>query len=174
MPNTKEPKPPATLEIHPNSEAEPAIVFARFDEGQPYLPPKRAYDGDAGLDLYVSRYVVIYPRTSARLPHNLVLALPPRYYAQIVPRSSALMDNGLIVITGTIDPGYRGEVQTLVYNTRATAVTINEGTRVSQLLLHRSYAFPLVETPRADLLKDFPSPRGERGFGSSNRPGTKG
>lgn len=170
---TKDQKPTALIEAHPSSEAEPAIVFARFDEGQPYLPPKRAYDGDAGLDLYVSRYIMVYPHTFARLPHNLVLALPPRYLGQIVPRSSALPE-GLIVVTGTIDPGYRGEVQTMVYNIRGTTVVVNEGVSVSQLLLHRSHVFPLVETPRADLLKEFPSPRGERGWGSSNPKKPKG
>lgn len=151
-----------------DQNAVPCVAVARFDDNGTYTPPTRSYAGDAGLDLYVSRFVPVAPHQIARIPHNLILAMPPGYYGQIVPRSSTLFKLRLIVIPGVIDRDFRGEVQTVVYNAGSTAVMVNEGVRISQLLIHRLHEFPLRELPKEDLLLDFPSVRGEAGFGSSD------
>jgi dUTP pyrophosphatase len=150
------------------------VAVARFDDGQKYVVPTRGYEGDAGLDLYVSRYVPVSPRTRARIPHNLTIALPPGFYGLVVPRSSTLFELGLIVIPGVIDRDFRGEVQTMVYNPNMTTVTVNEGVRISQLLIHKLHQFAPREMAREVLLREYPSVRGEKGFGSTNPTRRKG
>lgn len=145
----------------------PLLLCSPFNKEEPYTAPKRQYPDDAGFDLSVSRYVVVGPKATVRLPHNLVLAPPPRYYCTIVPRSSTMTRLGLIVLPGLVDPGYRGEVQTVVYNPRTSSIIVNAGERVSQLLLQRQHQVDVQDTTHEELLAERPGSRGVAGFGST-------
>jgi dUTP pyrophosphatase len=65
---------------------------------------------------------------------------------------------------GTIDAGYRGEVQVLLVNLGDEPVTLHRGDRVAQLLLQRVGHATVVEVTELD-----GSVRGVGGFGSSGR-----
>lgn len=138
------------------------IQVQRISTATPFSLPSLAHSSDVGFDLTVTRYVVIYPRTTVRLPHNFRIAFPQGYYGMILPRSSALSKKGLIVITGLIDPAYRGEVQTVVYNPADRSTVLYESERVSQLIVMRRAAFEVQESPALP-----EGDRGEEGFGSS-------
>ena|SRR5688500_17636051 len=150
------------------AQAVPMLMCSPFNLEEPYTAPRRSYPDDAGFDLVVSRYTVVGPKATVRLPHNLVLAPPPRYYCTIVPRSSTLTRLGLIVLPGLVDPGYRGEVQTVVYNPRASSVMVNAGERVSQFLIQRQHLVEVADAASLKtLLEERPGSRGEAGFGST-------
>jgi len=124
--------------------------------------PRRFNATDVGLDLTVRRYVQVHPGARARLPHGIAVAFPPGYFGLIVPRSSTLLIKGLVVAPGTIDPGFRGELQTVVYNPTRKVVTIMEGERLSQLIVQAMWNLPVVEVKALP-----PGDRDEMGWGST-------
>lgn len=69
---------------------------------------------------------------------------------------------GAIVIPGTVDSGYRGEVCALLHNASQERIRIAEGERVAQLAVRKVHRVRLVEVERL-----AESQRGEKGFGST-------
>ena len=167
-PSLPKPQPPA-LQSETISRRLP-IFQLREDEGdEPLAIPSRQHTGDAGLDLTVSRYLSIAPLAVARVPHNFIVAIPEGYFGMILPRTAALARKGLIVHPGTIDSGYRGEVQTLVFNPRPRTVHLNIGERISQLVVLPLLAVTVVQVKDRENLPTPPEgdDRGAQGFGST-------
>ena len=66
---------------------------------------------------------------------------------------------------GTIDEGYRGEIQVIVVNLDpAETVHLDRGERIAQLVIQRVEPVHVVEVETLD-----ETPRGAGGFGSSGR-----
>ena len=80
--------------------------------------PSYAHDGDAGMDLYAAEDVIIEPGKSALVPVGIKLAIPYGYEVQIRPRSGVSLKTALRIPNspGTIDSGYRDEVNVIMYN----------------------------------------------------------
>jgi dUTP pyrophosphatase len=127
--------------------------------------PTRAYDGDAGLDLYALEAVTLEPGSRAAVPTGIAVEIPLGYAGLVLPRSGLAAAHGIALVNapGLIDPGYRGEVRVLLLNTdRDAAYDVRPGDRIAQLLLVRFEAPEVVEV---EALAD--SERGGGGFGSS-------
>lgn len=131
--------------------------------GESFTQPSRTHPTDAGIDLVASSLITIGPGLSARISHNFSCAIPDGLFAIILPRSSTLQAKGLIVMPGVIDPGFRGEVQTVVFNPTQRPVQVQSGERLSQLCL-----FPFMAIG-VEVVADLPPApdRGDKGFGSS-------
>jgi dUTP pyrophosphatase len=129
----------------------------------PGRPPHRAYDDDAGLDLYTHEETTIAPHAFADVPCGIAVAFPRGWYGRITGRSSTIRTRGLLVIEGIIDEGYRGPLFAGVWNLTDQPVTVASGDRVAQMILHPT-APPLIIEYTA-YLPD--SARGAAGFGSS-------
>lgn len=142
-------------------------VYIKKDatQGQP-RNPTRAYPGDAGWDLYVSRPAVIPPRSFVDVHTDVYIAMPEVLWGRITGRSSILRKRGLLVNEGVIDPGYRGELFIGVWNLREEPVDLQVGDRIAQLIFHH-----VVEISWCDVLEgELPhGVRNDRGFGSSGR-----
>ena len=82
------------------------------------VTPKYANDGDAGMDLYSCEDVLVKPGCSVLVPTGLKMAIPYGYEVQIRPRSGISLKTLLRVpnTPGTIDCGYRDEVNVIIYN----------------------------------------------------------
>ena len=80
--------------------------------------PKYANDGDAGMDLYSCEDVIVQPGCSVLVPTGLKMAIPYGYEVQIRPRSGISLKTPLRIpnTPGTIDCGYRDEVNVIIYN----------------------------------------------------------
>ena len=80
--------------------------------------PSYAHEGDAGMDIYAAADVIIEPGRSALVPIGLKMAIPVGYEVQIRPRSGISLKTPLRVPNspGTIDSGYRDEVNVILYN----------------------------------------------------------
>ena len=128
--------------------------------------PERAYDDDAGHDLFVCEPVRINPSEFADVRAGIAVALPFGYYAEIVGRSSTLRHRGLLVNPAVIDGGYRGELYAGVWNLSSESVDISVGERLAQVILHEIIV-PAWASVEVDELPQ--SDRGKRGFGSSGR-----
>jgi dUTP pyrophosphatase len=128
--------------------------------------PTRAYDDDAGFDLYVSQTTTIEPGQFVDIPCSIAVELESDTWALLTGRSSTLRKHGLMVNQGIIDPGYRGELYAGVWNLSTQPVTIYAGDRVAQLILMPNWT-SLHKLQEVETLT--PHPRGENGFGSSGR-----
>lgn len=128
--------------------------------------PVHAHDGDAGADLVTVAALHIAPGERVAAPTGLAVAVPDGWVGLIHPRSGLARRHGLTVANapGTIDAGYRGEVQVLLVNLGPEAVELAVGDRIAQLLLQRVARIDAVEV---DALDD--TARGAGGFGSSGR-----
>jgi dUTP pyrophosphatase len=132
----------------------------------PDLPlPTYARQGDAGLDLYARVDVSLAPGERALIPTGIAIALPDGYAAFSHPRSGLAARHGITIVNapGTIDSGYRGEIQVNLINLDPTRTfDVRRGDRIAQLVVQRVEQVQWVET---DSLPD--SPRGETGHGGS-------
>lgn len=145
-------------------DSEPVQVLVhRLD---PELPlPAYAHPGDAGLDLLAREDVTLAPGGRAAVPTGVALALPAGYVGLVHPRSGLARKHGITVLNapGTVDAGYRGEIQVILVNTDAAqTVTLRRGDRVAQLVVQAVAQAELIEVgslPGSD--------RGEGGFGST-------
>ena len=139
------------------------LSVRRLDPGATL--PTRAYDGDAGLDLYSLHAVVLEPGGRAAVPTGIAVEIPAGQAGLVLPRSGLAARHGIALVNapGLIDAGYRGEIRVLLLNTDPRATfELAAGHRIAQLVLVR------IETPavlEVELLAG--SERGSGGFGSS-------
>jgi dUTP pyrophosphatase len=127
--------------------------------------PRRAHDGDAGLDLHALDGFELAPGERAQVRTGIAIALPPGTAGLVVPRSGLAARDGISVVNapGLIDEGYRGEIQVLLLNTdRQQTFRADAGDRIAQLVVVDVEAPEIAET---DDLGD--TSRGTGGFGSS-------
>jgi dUTP pyrophosphatase len=127
--------------------------------------PRRAHEGDAGLDLHALEPVELPPGERALVRTGIAIALPPGTAGPVLPRSGLAARHGISVVNapGLIDEGYRGELQVLLLNTdRDATFRAAAGDRIAQLVIVD------VETPEIVESDDLGgSSRGTGGFGSS-------
>jgi dUTP pyrophosphatase len=139
------------------------VNIVRLD---PDLPlPSYAHPGDAGADLFAREDVTLRPGERRLVPTGVALALPEGYVALVHPRSGLAHRSGLSIVNapGTIDAGYRGEVQVCLVNLDpATPIELRRGDRIAQLVIQRFERAAFVEV---DQLPH--SSRGAGGYGST-------
>jgi dUTP pyrophosphatase len=125
--------------------------------------PVRANPTDAGADLYSTESLIIPPLSRALVKTGLIIEIPENYYGRIAPRSGLAFKNGIDVMAGVIDSGYRNEVGVILYNTdQFKGFEVKIGDRIAQLIIEAHYNFKLEETSE---LSD--TERGSGGFGST-------
>ncbi|HIH50960.1 MAG TPA: dUTP diphosphatase, partial [Nanoarchaeota archaeon] len=97
---------------------------------------------------------------------GIAIEMPQNYHAEIRPRSGLAAKHGITVLNapGTIDSGYRGEVQVILINLGKEDFLIAKGERIAQMLFSKVDAISFEEV---DELTE--SARGAGGFGSSGR-----
>lgn len=142
------------------------IVPVQLKVLDPGLPvPAYEHSGDAGCDLIAAEDVVLQPGERRRVPTGIALSIPEGYAGFIHPRSGLSSKAGVTVINapGTIDAGYRGEIQVPLVNLDPDATaTISRGDRIAQLVIQEvsRAEFEIVDTLST-------SDRGSAGFGST-------
>jgi dUTP pyrophosphatase len=139
------------------------VMLRRLDPELP--PPSYAHDGDAGADLVTAVDLELAPGERTVVPTGTAIALPDGYAAFVHPRSGLAARHGVALVNspGTIDAGYRGEIQVIVVNLDPKQpVRFARGDRIAQLVIQRVERARFVEV---DELPD--SVRAEGGFGST-------
>ncbi|REE71633.1 deoxyuridine 5'-triphosphate nucleotidohydrolase [Rhodococcus wratislaviensis] len=141
----------------------PPVALQRLDPDIPV--PRRAHDGDAGVDLCSTIDVTIEPGRRVLVGTGIAIALPLGTVGLIHPRSGLAAKSGLSVVNtpGTIDAGYRGEIKVcLINHDLETPIEIRRGDRIAQLLVQRVELVSFVEVQSLD-----GTTRGSDGHGSS-------
>jgi dUTP pyrophosphatase len=140
------------------------VAVRRLD---PQVPlPSYAHPGDAGCDLVTTVDVVLPPGERVLLPTGIALALPEGYAGFVHPRSGLASRHGVGVVNapGTIDAGYRGEIQVVLINhDPREPLRLRRLDRIAQLVVQR-----VEQVAWREVGGDLPdSARGERGHGST-------
>lgn len=128
--------------------------------------PSQTYPNDAGFDLAASEDIKIASGGTELVPFDISVQMPPGYWAWITGRSSMIRKRNLLVTSGIIDHGYRGELFANVTNMNGEDIVIKKGERVAQLIPMGNHA-PTMRPVRVNQLD--PGDRGEHGFGSSGQ-----
>ncbi len=125
--------------------------------------PSYAHVGDAGADVYSVAEVTLEPLGRAAIPTGLAVDIPIGYEIQVRPKSGLALKHGVTVLNtpGTIDAGYRGEIQILMINLGTESYTFLKGQKVAQLVLKPVLQANYVEGGLGS------SDRGSGGFGST-------
>ncbi|MGZ3866168.1 MAG: dUTP diphosphatase [Bacteroidia bacterium] len=130
--------------------------------------PTYATNLSAGMDLRAELLspIELKPLQRALVSTGLFIELPPRFEAQIRPRSGLAFKHGITVLNspGTIDADYRGEIKVLVVNLSDEPFTINNGERIAQMVIVRH---EVADWCIVDALSN--TDRGAGGFGSTGK-----
>lgn len=107
---------------------------------------------DAGMDLCAAEDVTLHPMETKCIPTGLKMAIPPGYEIQIRPRSGISLKTPIRLSNapGTIDAGYRDEIEVVMTNTSVSGqevyplnrsgnqqgiYVIRKGDRIAQMVL---------------------------------------
>jgi dUTP pyrophosphatase len=141
------------------------VLITRLDKDIPL--PHFARAGDAGADIVSRIDIEIAPGERALVPTGISIALPDGYAAFAHPRSGLAIKYGVGMVNapGTIDAGYRGELQIILINHDLhKTFNIKRGDRIAQLVFQKVERAEFIE------VEELPgSGRGADGFGSTGR-----
>lgn len=129
--------------------------------------PKYAYPSDSGFDLHSTQDLEIGPFGRILVPTGLKVSFDEGYEIQVRPKSGLAIKQGLTVLNtpGTVDQGYTGEIQVIVFNTNNYSVTIPKGMKVGQAVLCPVVQGKFVSLEKVEQVEN--KDRGNNGFGST-------
>ena len=129
--------------------------------------PKYNYESDSGFDLHSTTDLEIPPFGRILVPTGLSFDIKDGYEIQVRSKSGLAIKQGLMVLNspGTVDNGYNGEVQVILFNTNNYNVVIPKGMKVGQAVLCPVVNGKWVSLVEQTVIKE--KERGENGFGST-------
>jgi dUTP pyrophosphatase len=144
------------------------LLDLEFNKSNPdATDPIHAYPTDSGFDLCSTEDVWIHSFDRKLVPTGLHFNIPDGYEIQIRSKSGLALKQGLMVLNspGTIDQGYTGEIQVILFNTTKENVKITKGQKIAQGVLCPVVSGRWIRWKQKEVLevKD----RNNKGFGSS-------
>jgi dUTP pyrophosphatase len=129
--------------------------------------PRYAYPTDSGFDLHSTEDLEIGPFGRVLVPTGLKIDIPEGTEIQVRPKSGLAIKQGLTVLNtpGTVDQGYTGEIQVIVFNTNNYSVMIPKGMKVAQAVLCPVLNGGVVNLQLVNEVGN--KDRGNNGFGST-------
>lgn len=124
--------------------------------------PTKNNPNDAGFDLYSIVDIIIPSKQRKTISTGIALQMPEHFAGLIWPRSGLSVKQGIDVLAGVVDSGYRGEIMVCLYNTSDEDVNIHIGDRIAQIVFQE---IPRIIMETHESLDS--SERGNKGFGSS-------
>jgi len=131
------------------------------------IDPKYAYESDSGFDLYSTEDMWIFKNDRKLISTGIHLNIPEGYEVQIRSKSGLALKQGLMVLNspGTIDQGYLGEIQVILFNTSNDKVKIEKGQKIAQAVLCPVVSGKWVNFIEKNKLEE--KDRNSNGFGST-------
>lgn len=123
--------------------------------------PEYAHEADAGMDLRARFDVTIPAHSSAVIDTGVHITIPEGYVG-FLKSKSGLNVKHCILSEGVIDAGYTGSIVVKLYNHSDEDFVINEGNKISQLVI-----LPVVHAEFQEVSSLEDTPRGTNGFGST-------
>lgn len=123
--------------------------------------PNMVYKNDSGFDVFSVENVNFFFSTVKKIKIGLAFELPPNTELQVRPKSG-LASQGFACILGTVDEGYRGEVEIICHYFGNKDFKVSKGQKIAQLVL-----MPVLR-PKIEVVENLnESERGIKGFGST-------
>ncbi len=126
--------------------------------------PSYAHQGDAGLDIFCLESVVIAPSGRVSVSTGIAMEIPEGYVGLIWDKSGLSAKNGLKVLGGVVDSGYRGEVFVSLINLSSEVHNFERGHKVAQIIIQKK-----ENTTVEEVTELSESVRGEGRFGSTGK-----
>ena len=129
--------------------------------------PKYAYPSDSGCDLHSTEDLEVGQFGRVLVPTGIKVSFPEGHEIQVRPKSGLAIKQGLTVLNtpGTVDQGYTGEIQVIVFNTNNHSVMIPKGMKVGQAVLCPVLNGKFVKLTQVNAIGE--KDRGVNGFGST-------
>jgi|SRR3989344_486539 len=124
--------------------------------------PTYAHEGDAGMDLYASETLTIGKGDIAAVPTGMAFEIPHGFVGLIWDKSGLALKQGLKMMGGVIDSGYRGETKVVVANLGKQDYIVEKHTKIAQMLIQ-----PVVSGKIKEVTELTDTSRATGGFGSS-------
>jgi dUTP pyrophosphatase len=141
----------------------PKIVFEKSHPNA--LLPKKAYEHDAGLDLFSIEDIIIPAKGTSNVNIGLKLAfLDEGYWFKIESRSGLAFKHDIIAFQGVIDNNYRGNIGVKLFNFSDKDYQVKAGDRVAQIVIYYENNDFSIEWGKV-----INTNRGNGGFGSSGK-----
>src|SRR3990167_11290169 len=107
--------------------------------------PVKAHEDDACFDLfayiegYPEKYYHLKPGERQLIPLGFSMSVPDGWEAQMRPRSGLALKKGISLVNspGTIDSGFRSEVNALLINHGKEPVEIHHGDKIAQMKISK-------------------------------------
>lgn len=131
-------------------------------ENENCVKPRRAYAGDAGLDVALQADVLVQPGETRYVSAGVRFILPQGYCVHIMTRSSTFKRN-VTVIPTVIDSGYTGVASVIVTNISSKPVQLHKGEYIAQAVLQRYFTFDSCDEQNFSMAMT----RGDNAYGSS-------
>ena len=125
------------------------------------IAPQRMHGTDAGLDLYSPYDFEIEPRGRYMVGTGVCIELPKNTVGYIRSKSGLMLKKAILV-DGTIDEGYTGQIGVIMFNLSNEKVQFKRGDKIAQLVVQ-----PVLYPGMIVVEKLADSERGENGFGST-------
>lgn len=131
------------------------------------VDPSYSYATDSGFDLYSIEDKLIHPFGRDLIPTGLCFDIPENYEIQIRSKSGLALNQGLMVLNspGTVDQGYTGEIQVIIFNTTNQIIKIEKGQKIAQAVLCPVVSGKWLKLISVDKIKN--KDRSDNGFGST-------
>lgn len=120
--------------------------------------------GASGFDCISTESRWMQPGERLKIPLGFAIEIPEGYEGQVRSRSGLSLRDGLVVIPGTIDSDYRGEVCAIIANLDYHEKQIKVGDRIAQFVIA-----PIVRADFEFVSELSSSQRGQNGFGSTGK-----
>jgi dUTP pyrophosphatase len=138
-----------------------------YTSNDPLVKLKYNYITDSGFDLYSTKDILIEGFGRALVPTGIRFDIGEGFEIQVRSKSGLALKQGLMVLNspGTVDEGYTGEVQVIIFNTNKEPFQITKGMKVAQAVLSKCFSGRVVNLVKVDKIND--KDRGDNGFGST-------
>lgn len=141
------------------------INYAKSNEDA--IDPEYAYSTDSGFDLYSVDDHTLDPFDRKLIPTGLHFDIHDGYEIQVRSKSGLALKEGLMVLNspGTVDQGYTGEIQVILFNTTNQSKLIKKGQKIAQAVVCPVVSGKWIKLTKKDIIE--PKDRNYNGFGST-------
>ena len=126
--------------------------------------PEKAHQGDLGYDVFADEDKWIAPGDFKLVSTGISVYNATYKYGFIIKDRSSVAMKGLFTHAGVVDAGYTGEIKILFHNNSSTAIKIEHGDKMAQLVPTKVVNFEVEEVDEL-----FKTRRGSKGFGSTGK-----
>jgi len=126
--------------------------------------PTKAYDDDAGFDVYCPIDVIIPNGQRLQIKLGICIEIEKDEVAIMSERSGMAIKHGITSIGNIIDSGYRGEISIILFNSNIFSYDIKKGDKIGQIIIQKlgNQELNIVD-------KLYNSDRGEKAHYSSGK-----